>query len=183
MVNGYDQSMAKPEFEHPAIDQIAATPEILRLMMGPVSDRQARWKPAPDRWSIAEVLEHLSHIEGHYFRAGVEAMLTQENPTVEPYDQRAWDASGAYAGRDPEESFAHFEEQRENNVQYLRELELPSLQRAGRHPEVGSVTIGNYLNEWALHDLGHIRQIAELIRGQLYYPGTGAYQAHYHVKP
>ncbi|MDE3196801.1 MAG: DinB family protein [Acidobacteriota bacterium] len=175
--------MAKTEFEHPAIDQIAATPEILRLMMGPVSDAQARWKPAADRWSIAEVLEHLSHIEGHYFRAGVEAMLTGSDPAVEPYDQKAWEAEGAYAGRDPEESFAHFEEQREGNVQFLRDLEINDLPRSGRHPGVGKVTIGDYLNEWALHDLGHIRQIAELIRAQLYFPGLGGYQSHYTVRP
>ena len=43
--------MAKTEFEHPAIDQMIATPEILRLIMAPLSDEQAMWKPAPDRWS------------------------------------------------------------------------------------------------------------------------------------
>jgi len=175
--------MAKTEFEHPAIDQIAATPEILRLMMAPVSEEQSRWKPAPDRWSIAEILAHLSHVEGHYFRAGVELMLTKDDPAVEPYDQKVWDAEGAYRDRDPEESFAHFEEQRENNVTFLREMEPHSLVRAGRHPEVGKVTVGDYLNEWALHDLGHVRQIAEVIRAQLYYPGVGAYRSHYTVNP
>ena len=175
--------MAKTEFEHPAIDQIAATPEILRLMMAPVSEEQSRWKPAPDRWSIAEILAHLSHIEGHYFRAGVEAMLSKNDPAVEPYDQKEWDAEGAYRDREPEESFAHFEEQRENNVMFLREMEPRSVLRAGRHPEVGKVTVADYLNEWALHDLGHVRQIAELIRAQLYYPGVGPYRAHYTVNP
>src|ERR1700712_4534787 len=60
--------MPPQELEHPALDQLAATPEILRILMASVTDEIALTKPAPDRWSIAEVLEHLSHVEGHMFR-------------------------------------------------------------------------------------------------------------------
>jgi hypothetical protein len=175
--------MTKTEFEHPAIDQLAATPEILRLMMAPVSDEQARWKPTADRWSIAEILAHLEHVEAHYFRAGIELMLTAKNPELEPYDQNVWAAAGTYQDREPEESFAHWEEQREDNVTYLQDFELSSLTRTGRHPELGTVTVGNYLNEWAHHDLGHIRQIAELVRAQIYYPELGAFKSQYKVNP
>jgi hypothetical protein len=175
--------MAKTEFEHPAIDQMIATPEILRLIMAPLSDEQAMWKPAPDRWSVAEILAHLSHVEGHYFRAGIELMMTQSNPEVEPYDQNAWAAEGTYADREPEESFAHWEEQREDNVAYLQDLEAASLKRTGRHAAVGKVTVGDYLNEWAHHDLGHVRQIAELVRAQIFCPQLGAFQSQYTVNP
>jgi hypothetical protein len=34
-----------------------------------------------------------------------------------------------------------------------------------------------------MHDLGHIRQIAELVRAQLYFPGVGPFQADYALKP
>lgn len=175
--------MAKIEFEHPVIDQLIATPEILRLIMAPVSDEQALWKPAPDRWSIAEILAHLTHVEGHYFRAGIELLLTEKNPEVVPYDQNAWAAAGTYSDREPEESFAHWEEQREDNIAYLQELEPASLSRSGRHPELGTVTVSDYLNEWAHHDLGHVRQIAELVRAQLYFPNLGAFKSQYRVNP
>jgi hypothetical protein len=39
------------------------------------------------------------------------------------------------------------------------------------------------LHEWALHDLGHVRQLAELVRSQLYYPELGPFRADYIVKP
>jgi hypothetical protein len=39
------------------------------------------------------------------------------------------------------------------------------------------------LNEWALHDLGHVRQLAELVRAQLYYPEIGPFRADYNLKP
>jgi len=39
------------------------------------------------------------------------------------------------------------------------------------------------LNEWALHDLGHIRQVAELVPARKYQAGVGPMAASYKVKP
>jgi hypothetical protein len=171
------------KLEHPAIDHLAATPELLRLLMGGVSDEDARWKPAPDRWSIAEVLEHLSHLEGRCFRIRFDRMMVENNAEVEPYDTEAWAAEGAYSNREAEESFAHWEEQRDDNVEFLRGLDASVLRRTARHPKLGTITAGELLNEWAFHDLGHVRQIAELVRARIYYPQTGPFQSESVVHP
>jgi hypothetical protein len=39
------------------------------------------------------------------------------------------------------------------------------------------------LNEWALHDLGHVRQIAELARARKYLAGAGPLGKSYQLKP
>lgn len=169
--------------EHPAIDHLAATPEILRLLMSGISEEQAAWKPAPDRWSLAEVLEHLSHVEAHCFRARIDLITAGENPELIPYDEKEFDAQGAYSNREAEESFAHWEERREDNLEALRELESDSLLRSGMHPEFGRLTIEEILNAWAFHDLGHIRQIAELVRAQLYFPNLGPFRGTSKVNP
>jgi hypothetical protein len=39
------------------------------------------------------------------------------------------------------------------------------------------------LHEWALHDLGHIRQIAELVRARKYLEGAGPLGSSYQLKP
>src|SRR2546427_788196 len=96
----------------PGLAQLETTPEILRLLMEGLSEQDAAWKPAPNRFSIAEALEHLSHAEGHYFRARVEEMVKEESPAIEPYDQEVFFAAGQYSGRAAEDSFDHFEEQR-----------------------------------------------------------------------
>ena len=49
-----------------------------------VSNEDAPWKPAPDRFSIAEVLAHLSHSEGYCYRMRVDRFLTEERPELEP---------------------------------------------------------------------------------------------------
>jgi hypothetical protein len=51
--------------ELPCLDLLEATAAILRGLMAEISEDDARWKPANDRFSIGEVLSHLSHSEGH----------------------------------------------------------------------------------------------------------------------
>ena len=167
----------------PGLDQLAVTPEILRLLMGGLSDEDTQWKPAPNRFSIAETLEHLSHVEGHCFRARVERMVNEDNPAIEPYDPDVYFAAGQYSGRDAEDSFDHFEEQREMNVEYLRELPASVADRIGTHGKIGMITVSHLMNEWAFHDIGHIKQIGEIIRALKYYPGMGAFQSQYKINP
>jgi hypothetical protein len=175
--------MAAKLLEHPALDHLAATPDVFRALLTGVSSEQANWKPAPDRFSIAELLEHLSHIEAHCFRNRFDEILATDNPEVDPYDQNMFYAEGAYSNRDAEESLAHWEEQREDNITFLRSLDPQSLSRAARHTVLGNFTLENLLSEWALHDLGHVRQLAELVRAQLYYSLLGPFRAEYTLKP
>jgi len=167
----------------PGIHQLESTPEILRLLMQDITAQQTEWKPEPTRWSLAEILAHLSHVEGHYFRAAADALVSQKDLEILPYDQNVHAAQGQYSGREPEDSFDHFEEQREDNIAFLNGLPLPAADRTGRHPELGSITLAHVLNEWACHDLGHIRQIAELVRAIRYHPEMGPFQGQYQIHP
>ena len=169
--------------KHPALDQLAATPQILRILMASVTDEAAVRQPAPGRWSIAEVLEHLSHVEGHLFRTRLDLLLLTDGTVVANYDEKAFDAAGAYSTDDPEESFAHWEEQREEAVLLLETLEPAHLQRIGYHPGLGAFTLEHLLYTWANHDLAHVRQVAELVRAQVFLPASGPFQAHHNLKP
>jgi DinB superfamily len=167
----------------PGIGTLEATPEILRGLLASVTEEQTLWKPTPERWSIAEVLEHLSHVEGHGFRMRAERIVNEESPLLEVYDQEALSAAGQYSGRDVEDSFDHFEEQREDNVAWLTSLPARVVSRTAQHQELGTITLGHLLNEWAFHDLGHIRQIAEIVRALVYYPNIGPFVKYYTVNP
>src|ERR1700753_1401289 len=95
--------------ERRCLDLLEGTPAILRGLMSEISDEDARWKPAPDRFSIAEVLAHLSHSEGHCYRARVDRFLAEEMPEFEPDDAHMY--LELYKNGDPEEDFNHFEDQ------------------------------------------------------------------------
>jgi DinB family protein len=167
--------------ELPCLEMLAATPEILRGLMCEISEDDARWKPAPDRFSIAEVLAHLSHSEGHCYRTRVDRFLTEELPEFEPDDAQMH--LDLYRDSDPEEDFSHFEEQRETNIDFLRGLPSETGARRALHKAAGEITLAQMLHEWALHDLGHIRQIAEIVRARRYLAGAGPLGAEYQLKP
>src|ERR1039458_6142615 len=145
----------------PCLEMLEATPAILRGLMCELSEADARWKPAPDRFSVAEVLAHLSHTEGHCYRMRVDRFLGEELPKLEPDDAQMHPA--LYREADAEDSFDHFEEQRETNVEYLRTLPRSAGERRALHREAGEITLRQMLHEWAMHDLGHIRPVAEQI--------------------
>jgi hypothetical protein len=165
----------------PCLDLLEATPDILRGLMAEISDEDARWKPADDRFSIAEVLSHLSHSEGHCYRARVDRFLAEDCPEFEPDDAQMY--LDLYRKGDPEEDFAHFEDQRETNLEMLRGLPAEAGNRKARHRSAGEITLSQMLHEWALHDLGHIRQIAELVRARKYLAGAGRLGEEYQLKP
>ena len=165
----------------PCLDLLEATPAILRGLMTEISEGEARWKPADDRFSIAEVLSHLSHSEGHCYRARLDRFLTEEMPEFEPDDAQMH--LELYKRGDPEDDFAHFEDQREANIAFLRGLPAETGERKAAHKEAGEITLSQMLHEWALHDIGHIRQIAELVRARRYLKGAGPLGREYQLKP
>jgi hypothetical protein len=165
----------------PCVEMLEATPDILRGLMCELSEDDAAWKPAPDRFSVAEVLAHLSHAEGHCYRARVDRFLDEEMPEFEADDAQMH--LHLYRDADAEDSFDHFEEQRETNVEFLRDLPAEAGERRARHSAAGEVTLSQMLHEWVLHDLGHIRQVAELARARRYLAGAGPLGADYKLRP
>ena len=165
----------------PCLDLLESTPAILRGLMSEISEEDARWKPTPDRFSIAEVLSHMSHSEGHCYRARVDRFMAEEMPELEPDDAQMH--LDLYKNADAEEDFGHFEDQRETNVELLRGLPAEAGRRKALHKHAGEITLAQMLHEWALHDLGHIRQIAELVRAREYLAGAGPLGAEYRLAP
>jgi hypothetical protein len=165
----------------PCLGLLEATPDILRGLMTELTEAEARWKPAPGRFSVAEGLAHLSHSEGHFYRMRLDRFMAETRPEFEPDDAQMY--LDIYRDADPEDAFDHFEEQREDNIEFPRSLPAGAGERLALHKEYGEITLSQMLNEWALHDLGHIRQIAELARARKYLAGAGPMAASYNLNP
>jgi hypothetical protein len=111
----------------------------------------------------------------------VDRFLSEEMPEFEPDDAQMY--LEVYKNADPEEAFEHFKDQRETNLDLLRELPVEAGTRKAMHRAAGEITLSQMLHEWALHDLGHIRQIAELVRARKYLAGAGPLGEEYKLKP
>lgn len=160
-------------------DQLDLTPGILRALITGLSEAQMTWKPAPERFSIAEALAHLAHAEQHAYAPKYRRFGAPEDSRLEPYDTEGLFARGEYSGVTGAESLADFENQRRANLDLVRHLPDRTL----THNKVGPISLSHLLNECAYHDLGHIRQIAELVRAVRYYPNMGLYSKFYKVNP
>jgi hypothetical protein len=165
----------------PCLNLLKATPAILRGLMSEISEEDARWKPAEDRFSIAEVLSHLLHSEGHVYRQRVDRFLSEEMPMFEPDDAQMY--LEVYKNADRKRDFRHFGDQRQTNIEFLRGLPVEAGNRKALHRTAGEITLSQMLHEWALHDLGHIRQIAELVRARKYMAGAGPLGEDYKLQP
>ena len=71
---------------------------------------------------------------------------------------------------------------RQKNLAHLRGLNLTAetLQKRGRHPELGTVTLAQLLATWVVHDLNHIGQIVRVMSRQ-YAGAVGPWRAYLSV--
>ena len=112
------------------------------------------------------------------FGGSIDVLIATDRPV--PDAQMYLDV---YRDADPKEDFGHFEDQRKTNIELLRGLPAETGSRKGLHRSAGEITLSQMLHEWVLHDIGHIRQIAELVRARKYLAGAGPLGEDYQLKP
>jgi hypothetical protein len=130
--------------------------------------------PAAGQWSALECLQHILDTEAifnarlEYFRLG------QDFPAFNP------DAEGTPLGSAPSplEMTAQFARLRQDSLASLAALSPGDLQRRARHAELGMVSMGEMVHEWAAHDLNHTVQ-AERAVMQPFILGSGPWQAYF----
>lgn len=160
------------------VSMLEKTPAILEILLrGLPADVQA-WKPAPDRWSIVEVLAHMVMIERLYEQRARRIVL-ENSPALPKYQEPAGPAPKKSASQHLEE----FVPLRRTFVFYLHSIPSSAAGRTGEHVELGTISLSQMLHELANHDLGHLRQIAELYRARCFYPYTGPFQKYSNPKP
>jgi len=166
----------------PAISLLEKTPRLLETMLCDLPGELLHWKPAPERWSISEVLAHLSALEQVYAER-VLRMVAEDSPAIAKYDQAGAVSRGAYSRGSAGENLALFTRTRRSTLACLMGLPASAGARTGVHSELGSITLSEMLNEWANHDLGHLRQIAELYRAYAFHPHSGPFMKYSNPQP
>ena len=143
------------------IDQLAETPARLREAVKNLSPAQIDTPYRPDGWTIRQVAHHLadSHVNA-YVR--FKLALTEETPTIKPYDQDKW-ADLADARTVPiEASLAIVDGLHQRWVALLRSLNAGDFARTFNHPELGIVNLDSYLARCAWHGRHHVAHITSL---------------------
>ena len=142
---------------------LRATPVALAKRTAGLSRRALTAQPAPGKWSVGQILAHLSEIE-LLFAYRIRVILEQDRPALLGMDQDVWARNSRYEGLDPFESLEMFRALRRANVGLLSGLSPRALGRAGIHSQMGRVTIRRITELLAGHDLNHRRQVDAILR-------------------
>ena len=141
--------------------QAATAKKLERLIKG-VSTAKLRKRPAPDKWSVGEILAHIADAEiAGAFR--MRLILGAPGTPVAAFDQDSWVIAGHYAKRDPRKSVEQFRALREANLALLKSLTPEQWKHYGMHAERGQESIEHIVRMFAGHDINHLRQIEGIL--------------------
>ena len=143
----------------------AAPPRIAALTSGlPPARMQTR--PAPDEWSVNEVLAHLRSC-ADMWGGCIATMLAEEKPTLKAINPRTWIASTNYPELDFDASFDAFAQQRRELLAVLEPLSPEGWARTATVKGAGKPlerTVHFYAQWLARHERPHLKQIERVVR-------------------
>jgi len=140
------------------IDLLAAFPEQLKRQIQGLDDAALRFRPAPNEWSIMELIGHIIDV-GTLWPGRTRQMLATDNPTLAALDPD-WVRQRDYQNKQPSFLLITLAEQRAEYVEFLRILRPAQLARTGIHPTRGPLTVEQGIAALADHDRIHSEQIA-----------------------
>ncbi|UII30265.1 DinB family protein [Fulvivirga ulvae] len=145
---------------------LSRTPLILKAWL---QDLPADWthkNEGEDTWSAFDIVGHLIHGEKTDWIPRVRLIIESgEDKPFEPFDRFAQFNSSK--GKSLEELLTEFENLRHENLRTLSSLPVTeNLDKKGRHPALGGVTLKHLLATWVVHDLNHIHQMSRVMAFQ-----------------
>ena len=144
-----------------AIETIAQTPAKLRAAVRGLSPQQLDTPYRPGGWTVRQVVHHVpdSHMNA-FIRTKL--ALTEHEPAIKPYDEKAWAGLADVPATPIETSLALLEAVHERWIYILRATAESDFARTLRHPEHGLRTLDWLIALYAWHGPHHVAHITAL---------------------
>jgi uncharacterized damage-inducible protein DinB len=142
---------------HPIRLMKAAPAKLARAIRG-LTRRQLLKRPAPGKWSIADILGHLVDTEvvyGYRYRMA----LAQSGKPIQGYDEAVWTEAFRYRASDAKRLLEQIRYLRGVNLDLVTGVPRQWWRRFGMHSERGKESVRRTLELIAGHDLNHLDQI------------------------
>jgi uncharacterized damage-inducible protein DinB len=150
-----------PDKRRRAIAAIKSTPAELRAAVRGLTDAQIETPYRDGGWTVRQVVHHVpeSHMNA-YVR--FKLALTEENPTIKPYEEDGWARLGDVARTPLDTSLALLDALHQRWVTLLETMEGTDFERPLVHPEIGQMTLDRLLQLYAWHGAHHVAHITAL---------------------
>jgi hypothetical protein len=133
----------------------------LLLAIHGISEEDLRRPEAEGKWSIADVISHLGDLELVYAVRIRTALAVEDAPDIPVLKQNEW-VERVHRREPVSELLEQFWFHRRMNLTLKSRLTEAELQRKGRHPDYGVITIAQMFERIANHDEKHLRQIERI---------------------
>ena len=144
------------------ITRIERFPDELDAAVTALTDAQLSFRPAPREWSVRQIVHHLADSHANAF-IRLKLALTEDNPTIRPYDQAAF-AELPDTLEAPLSLSLPFIRALHARWGYLwRSLDEAAWARTFQHPEYGPFTLTRLLDTYVEHCDIHLDQIARAL--------------------
>jgi hypothetical protein len=160
---------------------LTRTPPTLDAMLRGLPDGWINCNEGDKTWSPYDVVGHLIHGEQTDWIPRAKIIL--EHGDARPFDKfDRFAQADASVGKTLNDLLDEFATLRQQNLRALAALNISDadLDKPGRHPELGAVTLGQLLATWTAHDLDHVIQIARVI-GRQYSDEVGPWRAYLRI--
>ncbi|HUJ94772.1 MAG TPA: putative metal-dependent hydrolase [Terriglobales bacterium] len=143
------------------IGEIEQAPARLRAAVLGLSAKQLDTPYRDGGWTVRQVVHHVpeSHMNA-YIR--FKLALTEDEPTIKPYEQDSWAELPDVRLTPIEVSLALLDSLHDRWVRVLRAIKPEEWKRTFRHPELGVVALEKNLALYSWHGRHHVGHITEL---------------------
>ena len=150
-----------PETRRRAIAAINGTPAALRAAVRGLTASQINSPYREGGWTVRQVVHHVPESHMNAFTR-FKLALTEDNPTIRPYEEDRWARVGDVARAPIETSLALLDALHERWAILLDVMSDADFRRPLVHPESGAMTLDRMLQLYAWHGPHHVAHITTL---------------------
>jgi hypothetical protein len=146
---------------------LTRTPAALNALLRDLPEEWTHRNEGENTWSSFDIVGHLIHGERTDWMPRAKTILQfGETQPFASFDREGF-AKGSQ-NKSLSELLDEFARLRSENLNQLRAqtLQPKDLERRGRHPALGVITLSQLLATWAAHDLTHLHQISRVMAHQ-----------------
>jgi len=146
---------------------LARTPAALNAWLRDLPESWTLSTEGENTWTAIDIVGHLIHAEHtDWIPRATLILQSGESQTFKPFNRLGQEENSR--GKSLPQLLDEFAAARAVSLSQLRTLNVQplDLDRRGRHPDFGPVTLGQLLATWAVHDLTHLHQLSRLMAHQ-----------------
>lgn len=156
--------MNTPEQRRAFIETIASFPDVLEALVTPLDETQLHTHFIPGEWAVAQNVHHLADSHMNSF-IRCKLILTEDHPTLKPYDQEAWAETAEYS-TPIAHSLVILRGLHARWTALFNSLSETQWARTGFHPENGDISLDDIVRAYDAHCKAHLDQITRTLAAQ-----------------